>query len=207
MPESYCCENCDKYLPNIIDYCDHVNSHCIEKNEDKRYHISTKVLQYFIDNEIDPSQYLFEEYIPFEDHDILWMVVNEYYPEFAIEVLDLIKFPEKRSIHKKDDDDRLREYLYEKGIISDKNCDLYEVACGYEYNDWDNFIHNTQDDILMLCIKKKWNNFCLRLLDLDFVKICEINYKDHFTNPYELALKYELYDVAEKIKKDKRFIL
>lgn len=207
MPESYYCEDCNKHCKDIIEYCDHINIDYSKKNGNKLYNISKKVLQYLIDNEIDPCQYLFEDYVILEDHDVLWMMINDYYQEFAIEMLDLIEFPETISLHKKDNDDRLREFLHKKGIISDKNCDLCDILCNYEYDVWDKFIHYTNDDILMICIKQKWNDFCLKLLDKDFVKICRTNYKNHYTNPYELALEYELYDVAEKIKKDARFIL
>lgn len=58
----------------------------------------------------------------------------------------------------------------------------------------------------MLCIKKGWRDFCLRLLDLDFNILYNIN-KQNITNSYEMAIKYNLLDVAEKIKNHKNYKL
>jgi hypothetical protein len=44
----------------------------------------------------------------------------------------------------------------------------------------------------------------MRLLDFDVMY--DINYQN-ITNAYEMAIKYELHDVVEKIKNDKRLTL
>ena len=41
---------------------------------------------------------------------------------------------------------------------------------------------------------------------LDFNVMYDINHQN-ITNAYEMAIKYELYDVVEKIKNDKRLTL
>ena len=74
----------------------------------------------------------------------------------------------------------------------------------YSYNESEDFCHFTNNSLLMLCIKKKWNKFCMRLLD--FNVMYDINHQN-ITNAYEMAIKYELYDVVEKIKNDKRLTL
>ena len=99
--------------------------------------------------------------------------------------------------HYFDDEEKKREYLFSKNI------DVNDID-NYSYNEFEDFCHFTNNSLLMLCIKKKWNKFCMRLLDFDVMY--DINYQN-ITNAYEMAIKYKLYDVVEKIKNDKRLTL
>ena len=109
-----------------------------------------------------------------------------------------------KSQHFFDDEEKKREYLFSKNIIHHINDDLYANIDKYSYNEWEEFSHFTNNSLLMYCIKKKWNKFCMRLLDFDVMY--DINYQN-ITNAYEMAIKYELHNVVEKIKNDKRLTL
>jgi hypothetical protein len=186
---------------NIIEYCTHINNHNIEFGS---FHISNPILEYLIKWNIEPDQEKLDNEIGYED-DILMMSIVEFDHEIiSLDLLDLLDPDNMSCRHMFDDQDKLREYLFSKGIINDINCDLCEISMKYSFEEWENFCHYTNNSLLMFCIKKKWNKFCMRLLDFDV--LYDINHQN-ITNAYEMALKYNLVDVAKKIKNDKRFCL
>jgi hypothetical protein len=129
------------------------------------------------------------------------MAINELDHELiALDILNLLNLENTSGQHYFDDEEKKRKYLFSKYIIDDMNDDLYSNIDKYSYNEWEDFCHFTNNSLLMLCIKKKWNKFCMRLLDFDVMY--DINYQN-ITNAYEMAIKYKLYDVVEKIKNDK----
>jgi hypothetical protein len=133
-----------------------------------------------------------------DDSDVLLMAINELDHELiALDILNLLNPENTSGQHHFDDEEKKREYLISKNI------DVNDID-NYSYNEFEDFCHFTNNSLLMLCIKKKWNKFCMRLLDFDVMY--DINYQN-ITNAYEMAIKYKLYDVVEKIKNDKRLTL
>ena len=204
----YKCKYCLQKIFNIINYCNHINEHKVKYGE---IDISTEILQFLIEYKIEPYQWEDQEgnlYLSYEfwnDFDILLMAINELnHEEMSLHILNLLNPKNTSGQHHFDDEKKLREYLFSKNIIDDINGDLYINIDKYSYNEWEDFCHFTNNSLLMHCIKKKWNKFCLRLLDFDVMY--DINYQN-ITNAYEMAIKYELYDVVEKIKNDKRLTL
>ncbi len=204
----YKCEYCLQKISNIINYCNHINEHKVKYGE---INISTEILQFLIEYKIEPYQSedqegnLYLSYEFWDDFDILLMAINELnHEEMSLHILNLLNPKNTSGQHYFDDEDKLREYLFSKNIIDDINGDLYKNIDKYSYNEWEDFCHFTNNSLLMYCIKKKWNKFCLRLLDFDVMY--DINHQN-ITNAYEMAIKYELYDVVEKIKNDKRLTL
>jgi hypothetical protein len=137
-----------------------------------------------------------------DDSDVLLMAINELDHELI--ALDILNLLNTENVRKGqcffDDEEKKREYLFSKNIINDIHGYLYENMSKYSYDEWEDFCHFTNNSLLMLCIKKKWNKFCMRLLDFDVMY--DINYQN-ITNAYEMAIKYNLYDVVDKIKNDK----
>jgi len=204
----YKCKYCLQKISNIINYCNHINEHKVKYGE---INISTEILQFLIEYKIEPYQWedqegnLYLSYEFWDDFDILLMAINELnHEEMSLHILNLLNSKNTSGQHHFDDEDKLREYLFSKNIIDDINGDLYINIDKYSYNEWEDFCHFTNNSLLMHCIKKKWNKFCLKLLDFDVMY--DINHQN-ITNAYEMAIKYELYDVAEKIKNDKRLTL
>lgn len=204
----YKCEYCLHKMSTIIEYCNHINDHKVIFAD---INISTGILHYLIEYNIEPYQWEDEEgnlhlsYNFGDDVDILLMAIFELdNEEMALDILNLLNPENVKSQHHFDDEEKLREHLFNKNIIDDINGDLYANISKYSYNEGEDFCHFTNNSLLMLCIKKKWNKFCMRLLDFDVMY--DINYQN-ITNAYEMAIKYELYDVVEKIKNDKRLTL
>ena len=204
----YKCKHCLQTISNIINYVNHTNEHKIKYGE---INISVEILHYLIEYKIEPYQWEDESgnlYLSYDfdnDFDILLMAINELDHEvMALDILNLLNPENTRGQYHFDDEEKKREYLFSKNIIDDMNSDLYANIGNYSYNEWEDFCHFTNNSLLMLCIKKKWNKFCMRLLDFDVMY--DINYQN-ITNAYEMAIKYELYDVVEKIKNDKRLTL
>jgi hypothetical protein len=201
----YKCKFCLENYSNLIEYCNHIKLH-----HSPDFNFSTEILQYLIDYKIEPYQWEDNEgnlHLSYNlnDIDVLLMVINDIeHEEMSIDILNLLNTKNNLiTSYFFDDTEKLRKYLISKNIIND-NDDLYKNIDKYSYNEWENFCHFTNNSLLMHCIKKKWNRFCLRLLD--FNVMYNINYQN-ITNAYEMAINYELYDVAEKIKNDKRFTL
>jgi hypothetical protein len=188
-------------MSTIINYVNHTNEHKIKYGE---INISTEILHYLIEYKIEPYQWedeygnLYLSYDFDNDFDILLMAINELnHEEIALDILNLLNPENTSGQHHFDDEEKKREYLFSKNI------DVNDID-NYYYNEFEDFCHFTNNSLLMLCIKKKWNKFCMRLLDFDVMY--DINYQN-ITNAYEMAIKYELYDVVEKIKNDKRLTL
>ena len=204
----YKCEHCLQTISTIINYVNHTNEHKIKYGE---INISTEILHYLIEYKIEPYQWEDESgnlYLSYDfdnDFDIILMAINELDHEvMALDILNLLNPENTTGQHHFDDEEKKREYLFSKNIIDDMNSDLYANIANYSYNEWEDFCHFTNNSLLMHCIKKKWNKFCLKLLDFD--TMYDINHQN-ITNAYEMAIKYELYDVVEKIKNDKRLTL
>ena len=197
----YKCEYCLHKLSTIIEYCNHINQHKVEFAD---INISTEILQFLIEYKIEPYQWEDQEgnlYLSYDfgdDSDVLLMAINELDHELiALDILNLLNPENTSGQHHFDDEEKKREYLISKNI------DVNDID-NYSYNEFEDFCHFTNNSLLMLCIKKKWNKFCMRLLDFDVMY--DINYQN-ITNAYEMAIKYKLYDVVEKIKNDKRLTL
>jgi hypothetical protein len=195
-------------MSTIIEYCNHINEHKVKYGE---INISTEILQFLMEYKIEPYQWEDQEgnlYLSYDfgdDSDVLLMAINELDHELiALDILNLLNPENTSGQHHFDDEEKKREYLFNKNIIDDMNSDMYANIDKYSYDEWEDFCHFTNNSLLMLCIKKKWNKFCMRLLDFDVMY--DINYQN-ITNAYEMAIKYELYDVVEKIKNDKRLTL
>jgi hypothetical protein len=215
MPQTFCCKRCNKTSTNIKLFFGHLNRHRRTRNRKKYYNFSPQVLQIYIDTDY---QFQFDEedevidfgYEHNDDFGVLCMEVFDLKDEgFALEVLNIMDFNkccDSICQIRIDDRDKLREYLLDLGIIDKIDCDLCEVHENYSYEEWEEFCHFTNNDMLMLCIKRGWKDFCLRLLDFDDKYIFDIN-KQNITNSYEMALKYGLDEVAEKIKSCERFTL
>jgi hypothetical protein len=204
----YKCIYCLDKLSNIINYVNHTNEHKVKYGE---INISTEILQFLMEYKIEPYQWeddsgnLYLSYNFINDFDILLMAINELDHELmALDILNLLNPENTSGQHHFDDEEKKREYLFNKNIIDDMNSDMYANIDKYSYDEWEDFCHFTNNSLLMLCIKKKWNKFCMRLLDFDVMY--DINYQN-ITNAYEMAIKYKLYDVVEKIKNDKRLTL
>jgi hypothetical protein len=187
-------------MSTIIEYCNHINEHKVEFAD---IHISTEILHYLMEYKIEPYQWEHEGNLYFSydfgnDFDILLMAINELDHELiALDILNLLNPENTSGQYHFDDEEKKREYLISKNI------DVNDID-NYSYNEFEDFCHFTNNSLLMLCIKKKWNKFCMRLLDFDVMY--DINYQN-ITNAYEMAIKYKLYDVVEKIKNDKRLTL
>ena len=204
----YKCKYCLHKMSTIIEYCNHINEHKVKYGE---INISTEILQFLMEYKIEPYQWedqtgnLYLSYNFGNDFDILLMAINELDHELiALDILNLLNPENTSGQHHFDDEEKKREYLFSKNIIDDMNSDMYANIDKYSYDEWEDFCHFTNNSLLMLCIKKKWNKFCMRLLDFDVMY--DINYQN-ITNAYEMAIKYELDDVVEKIKNDKRLTL
>ena len=207
----YKCEYCLHKMSTIIEYCNHINEHKVIFAD---INISTGILHYLIEYNIEPCQWeddegnlhFFSYTFGFaNDVDILLMAIFELdHEEMSLDILNLLNSESVKSQHCFDDEEKLREHLLSKQIMDDINGNLYANMRKYSYDEWEDFCHFTNNSLLMLCIKKKWNKFCMRLLDFDVMY--DINYQN-ITNAYEMAIKYELYDVVEKIKNDKRLTL
>jgi len=205
----YKCKYCLHKMSTIIEYCNHINEHKVEFAD---INISTEILNYLMEYKIEPYQWEDQEgnlYLSYDfdnDFDILLMAINELDHELI--ALDILNLLNTENVRKGqcffDDEEKKREYLFSKNIINDIHGYLYENMSKYSYDEWEDFCHFTNNSLLMLCIKKKWNKFCMRLLDFDVMY--DINYQN-ITNAYEMAIKYKLYDVVEKIKNDKRLTL
>ena len=197
----YKCIYCLDKLSNIINYVNHTNEHKVKYGE---INISTEILQFLMEYKIEPYQWEDQEgnlYLSYDfgnDFDILLMSINELDHELiALDILNLLNPENTSGQHHFDDEEKKREYLFSKNI------DVNDID-NYSYNEFEDFCHFTNNSLLMLCIKKRWNKFCMRLLDFDVMY--DINYQN-ITNAYEMAIKYKLYDVVEKIKNDKRLTL
>jgi hypothetical protein len=195
-------------MSTIIEYCNHINEHKVKYGE---INISTEILHYLMEYKIEPYQWEDQEgnlYLSYDfgdDFDVILMAINKLdHEEMALDILNLLNAENTSGQHHFDDEEKLREYLFSKNIINDMTGDLYANINKYSYDEWENFCHFTNNSLLMLCIKKRWNKFCMRLLDFDVMY--DINYQN-ITNAYEMAIKYKLYDVVEKIKNDKRLTL
>jgi hypothetical protein len=194
-------------MSTIIEYCNHINEHKVKYGE---INISTEILHYLMEYKIEPYQCedegnLYLSYDFSDDSDVLLMAINELDHELiALDILNLLNPENTSGQYHFDDEEKKREYLFSKNIIDDTNSDMYANIDKYSYNEWEDFCHFTNNSLLMLCIKKRWNKFCMRLLDFDVMY--DINYQN-ITNAYEMAIKYKLYDVVEKIKNDKRLTL
>jgi hypothetical protein len=188
-------------MSTIIEYCNHINEHKVKYGE---INISTEILQFLMEYKIEPYQWEDQEgnlYLSYDfenDFDILLMAINELDHELiALNILNLLNPENTSGQYHFDDEEKKREYLFSKNI------DVNDID-NYSYNEFEDFCHFTNNSLLMLCIKKKWNKFCMRLLDFDVMY--DINYQN-ITNAYEMAIKYNLYDVVDKIKNDKRLTL
>jgi hypothetical protein len=197
----YKCIYCLDKLSNIINYVNHTNEHKVKYGE---INISTEILQFLMEYKIEPYQWEDQEgnlYLSYDfgdDSDVLLMAINELDHELiALNILNLLNPENTSGQYHFDDEEKKREYLISKNI------DVNDID-NYSYNEFEDFCHFTNNSLLMLCIKKKWNKFCMRLLDFDVMY--DINYQN-ITNAYEMAIKYKLYDVVEKIKNDKRLTL
>ena len=203
----YKCKYCLHKMSTIIEYCNHINEHKVEFAD---IHISTEILHYLMEYKIEPYQWEYEGnlYLSYNfcnDFDVLLMAIFEIDHEvMALDILNLLNPENTSGQYFFDDEEKKREYLFSKNIIDDINGDMYANIDKYSYDEWEDFCHFTNNSLLMLCIKKKWNKFCMRLLDFDVMY--DINYQN-ITNAYEMAIKYKLYDVVEKIKNDKRLTL
>jgi hypothetical protein len=204
----YKCEYCLQKMSTILEYCNHINAHKVIFSE---INISIEILHYLMEYKIEPYQWEDEEgnlHLSYEfgdDFDVLLMAINELdHEEIALDILNLLNPENISGQHHFDDEEKLREYLFSKNIINNMTSDLYANINKYSYDEWEDFCHFTNNSLLMLCIKKRWNKFCMKLLDFDVMY--DINYQN-ITNAYEMAIKYELYDVVEKIKNDKRLTL
>ena len=197
----YKCKYCLHKMSTIIEYCNHINEHKVKYGE---INISTEILQFLMEYKIEPYQWEDQEgnlYLSYDfgdDSDVLLMAINELDHELiALNILNLLNPENTSGQYHFDDEEKKREYLISKNI------DVNDID-NYSYNEFEDFCHFTNNSLLMLCIKKKWNKFCMRLLDFDVMY--DINYQN-ITNAYEMAIKYKLYDVVEKIKNDKRLTL
>ena len=197
----YKCEYCLHKMSTIIEYCNHINEHKVKYGE---INISTEILQFLMEYKIEPYQWEDQEgnlYLSYDfgdDSDVLLMAINELDHELmALDILNLLNPENTSGQYHFDDEEKKREYLISKNI------DVNDID-NYSYNEFEDFCHFTNNSLLMLCIKKKWNKFCMRLLDFDVMY--DINYQN-ITNAYEMAIKYNLYDVVDKIKNDKRLTL
>ena len=197
----YKCKYCLHKMSTIIDYCNHINEHKVKYGE---INISTEILQFLMEYKIEPYQWEDQEgnlYLSYDfgnDFDVLLMAINELDHELmALDILNLLNPENTSGQYHFDDEEKKREYLISKNI------DVNDID-NYSYNEFEDFCHFTNNSLLMLCIKKRWNKFCMRLLDFDVMY--DINYQN-ITNAYEMAIKYELHDVVEKIKNDKRLTL
>jgi hypothetical protein len=197
----YKCNYCLQQMYTILEYCKHINEHKVEFAD---IHISTEILHYLMEYKIEPYQWEDQEgnlYLSYDfgdDSDVLLMAINELDHELiALDILNLLNPENTSGQHHFDDEEKKREYLF------NKNIDVNDID-NYSYNEFEDFCHFTNNSLLMLCIKKRWNKFCMRLLDFDVMY--DINYQN-ITNAYEMAIKYELHDVVEKIKNDKRLTL
>lgn len=208
--DKYKCEYCPQKIHNIIEYVDHINDH---KMKNAEINISTEILQYLIDHNIEPYQHKWQDsfgifHLSFlrdftNDADVLYMIIDEIDNELmALDILNLLNPKNIFLMREFDDDEKLREYLFNEKIINYVNCDLTTARNKYSYENWEKICNFTNNSLLMHCIKKKWNKFCMRLLD--FHILYDIN-KKNITNAYEMAIKYELYNVAKKIKNDRQF--
>ena len=197
----YKCKYCLDKMSSIIEYCNHINEHKVKYGE---INISTEILQFLMEYKIEPYQWEDQEgnlYLSYDfgdDSDVLLMAINELDHELiALNILNLLNPENTSGQYHFDDEEKKREYLISKNI------DVNDID-NYSYNEFEDFCHFTNNSLLMLCIKKKWNKFCMRLLDFDVMY--NINYQN-VTNAYEMAIKYKLYDVVEKIKNDNRLTL
>ena len=159
----YKCEYCLHKMSTIIEYCNHINEHKVIFAD---INISTGILHYLIEYNIEPCQCEDDEgnlhlsYNFGDDVDILLMAIFELdNEEMALDILNLLNPENVKSQHHFDDEEKLREHLFNKNIIDDINGDLYANIDKYGYNEWEDFCHFTNNSLLMLCIKKNGINF------------------------------------------------
>jgi hypothetical protein len=168
------------------------------------FEISNRVLEYLMKWKIEPYQEKLDSDI-LDDSDVMCMIINEIDSELmALDLLDLIEPNNCGCTHEFDDEEKLRKCLLDKNIIDNVECELSHVVEKIGFEEYENLCHYTNNDIMMLCIKKGWKNFCLKLLDFDV--LYNIN-KQNITNSYQMSIEYNLLDVAEKIKNHKNFKL
>jgi hypothetical protein len=108
---------------------------------------------------IEPYQWKDQEgnlYLSYDfgdDSDVLLMAINELDHELiALDILNLLNPENTSGQHHFDDEEKKREYLF------NKNIDVNDID-NYSYNEFEDFCHFTNNSLLMLCIKKKWNKF------------------------------------------------
>jgi len=188
----YVCEHCSIKFDDLIIYYDHRQSH--NKYKDN---ISYQILQYFVNNKLEPEQIMFDDI--FDDGDVLYYMIlyldNE---QIAIDILKLLNDNNTKRIYEFDDEEELKNYLLSEKIINNYDDDLEKIFINFNYYTWEKFCNLTNKSLLMYCIKKKWSDFCIRLLDKP--KLARIN-KKNITDAYSMALKYDLDKVSNKIKK------
>ena len=155
----YKCEYCLHKMSTIIDCCNHINEHKVKYGE---INISTEILHYLIEYNIEPYQWedgegnLHLSYNFGDDVDILLMAIFELdHEEMALDILNLLNPENVGGHHFFDDEEKKRKYLFSKHIMDDINGDLYANMSKYSYNEWEDFCHFTNNSLLMHCIKKK----------------------------------------------------
>jgi hypothetical protein len=207
--QKYNCDECPMLFNNIINFYNHSRKHYFKeikekyknnyivykiiKNQENNDYISYKILKYLVDNYIEPSQYDFDGIS--NDVNVLFYFIKKSDCELiCIDILELLNEKIFSYIHEIDDEEKLREYLLSINIIKNYNDNLEDL--NYNFYKYEELCHYTNNSILMYCIKQKWNKFCLKLLD--YPSLSRIN-KQNITNAYEMALKYELYDISNKI--------
>ena len=189
----YSCHYCNKKMDCIIEFCNHYNAH-----NPAYFQISLDILKYVKENKLEPNQELLEAELV-DDVDILHYIVGDINHEMmSLEVLNMMNENKVYNVIETDNKERLMEYLRQIGEIDEKEDDINKVAKKYDYDKWEDLCHYTNDSLLTLCIEKKWNKFCLRLLDFSLLHRVK---KQNITNAYELSIKNKLPEVTEKITK------
>lgn len=207
----YPCKRCDAIQSNLLEYIQHLDWHdAIETGSPPS--ISEAVLQYVMDEDIAPSHdvvclewggYIDHNVWAFDDADVLIWAIREFECEYiAIGILNRLDSEKVGSLRNFDDEEHLREHLLDLGVISNLyEDDIYNNAvCGrFSFEEWEEFCHYTNVDLLMMCIKKGWTLFCLRLLDFER-PLYDINHVSKGITTYDLAVKNGMTEVADKIR-------
>lgn len=190
---SYSCHCCNKKMDCIIEFCNHYNTH-----DPEYFNISNDILKYVKEKKLEINQELLEAEL-LDDGDILDYIVSVIDNEIiSLEVLNMMNTNKIYSVIDRDNKERLMEYLRQIGEIDEKENDIDKIAIKYDYDKWEDLCHYTNDSLLTLCIEKKWNKFCLRLLDFNSLHRVK---KQNITNAFELSIKNKLPEVTEKITK------
>ncbi len=165
-------------------------------HKENTYCVSDGILDYLVQQNIQPLQNVND----FDDdgYILYWAIKDLDNENIALDILNLLSTERVSCSIEMDDEDNLRQYLHTQHIITDLNCDLANEMQKHGFNKWENYCHFTNMSILMYCIKKRWNMFCLRLLD--FNDLARIK-KQNVTNAYEMSIKYDLHEVTEKIQR------